>query len=85
MKTIQGPGIFLAQFIGAAAPFNTLEGLAGWAASLGYQGVQIPTSDAHIFDLKRAAESDAYCVRSVCGVNSRMTASCTIRWRSMRS
>ncbi len=61
MKTIQGPGIFLAQFIGPAAPFNTLQGLAGWAASLGYQGVQIPTSDAHIFDLRRAAESDTYC------------------------
>jgi hypothetical protein len=26
MKTIKGPGIFLAQFIGAQAPFNTLEG-----------------------------------------------------------
>ena len=45
MKTIQGPGIFLAQFIGPAAPFNTLEGLAVWAASLGYQGVLVPTSD----------------------------------------
>lgn len=61
MKTIQGPGIFLAQFIGPAAPFDSLDGLAGWAASLGYKGVQIPTSDARIFDLKRAAESDAYC------------------------
>ena len=61
MKTIQGPGIFLAQFIGPAAPFNTLEGLAGWAASLGYKGLQIPTSDPAIFDLERAADSDAYC------------------------
>ena len=61
MKTIQGPGIFLAQFIGPAAPFDTLDGLAGWAASLGYKGVQIPTSDAAIFDLERAASSDAYC------------------------
>ena len=25
MKTIKGPGIFLAQFIGSQAPFNTLE------------------------------------------------------------
>lgn len=61
MKTIQGPGIFLAQFIGTAAPFDTLDGLAGWAASLGYRGVQIPTSDAAIFDLERAATSDTYC------------------------
>ena len=29
MKTIQGPGLFLAQFIGPAAPFDTLDGLAG--------------------------------------------------------
>ena len=32
MKTIKGPGIFLAQFIGPQAPFNTLEGVAQWAA-----------------------------------------------------
>jgi len=61
MKTIQGPGIFLAQFIGPAAPFDSLDGLAAWAASLGYRGVQIPTSDPAIFDLERAATSDTYC------------------------
>ena len=61
MRTIQGPGIFLAQFIGSAAPFDTLDGLAGWAASLGYKGVQVPTSDPAIFDLAKAAESEAYC------------------------
>jgi len=61
MKTIRGPGIFLAQFIGPAAPFDSLDGLAGWAASLGYKGVQIPTSDPAIFDLERAATSDTYC------------------------
>ena len=42
MKTIQGPAIFLAQFAGDAAPFNTLDNIAGWAAGLGYKGVQIP-------------------------------------------
>ena len=61
MKTIQGPGLFLAQFIGAAAPFNTLDGLAGWAAGLGYRGLQVPTSDPHIFDLALAAQSQTYC------------------------
>ena len=61
MKTIQGPALFLAQFIGREAPFDTLDGLAGWAGSLGFAGVQIPTSDPAIFDLARAAESDAYC------------------------
>ena len=31
MRTIKGPGIFLSQFIGVNAPFNRLDGLAGWA------------------------------------------------------
>ncbi|MBF6617086.1 MAG: sugar phosphate isomerase/epimerase [Candidimonas sp.] len=61
MKTIKGPGLFLAQFAGAQAPFNSLEGLAKWAAGLGYQGVQIPTSDPSLFDLAKAAQSQAYC------------------------
>jgi sugar phosphate isomerase/epimerase len=61
MKTIQGPAIFLAQFAGDAAPFNTLENIAGWAKGLGYKGVQIPSWDVRLFDLKRAAESKPYC------------------------
>jgi sugar phosphate isomerase/epimerase len=61
MKTIKGPGIFLAQFAGDAAPFNNLENMARWAAGLGFVGVQIPTWDARLFDLKQAAESQAYC------------------------
>ncbi len=36
MKTVKGPAIFLAQFAGDAAPFNTLENMAHWAAALGY-------------------------------------------------
>jgi sugar phosphate isomerase/epimerase len=61
MKTIKGPGIFLAQFAGDEAPFNTLEGMAHWAAGLGFTGVQIPTWDKRLFDLKLAAESQGYC------------------------
>jgi sugar phosphate isomerase/epimerase len=61
MKTIKGPGIFLAQFAGDQPPFNTLEGMAGWAASLGYTGIQIAAWDSRQIDLKRAAESQAYC------------------------
>ena len=61
MHSIQGPGIFLAQFIGPLAPFNTLDGLASWAAGLGYKALQIPTSTPHIFDLKLAASSQTYC------------------------
>jgi sugar phosphate isomerase/epimerase len=61
MKTMKGPGLFLAQFAGDAAPFNSLDAICGWAGSLGYRGVQIPTWDARLFDLKKAAESAAYC------------------------
>jgi sugar phosphate isomerase/epimerase len=61
MKTIKGPAIFLAQFAGDSAPYNTWENITKWAASLGYKGVQIPTWDARLFDLKRAAESKTYC------------------------
>ncbi|CAM3870498.1 MULTISPECIES: sugar phosphate isomerase/epimerase family protein [Rahnella] len=61
MKTIKGPGIFLSQFIGSEPPFNTLEGLAGWAASLGYKALQVPCNHPHIFDLQKAATSQAYC------------------------
>lgn len=61
MKTMQGPGIFLAQFVGDNAPFNTLDAICGWAKSVGFVAVQIPTWDARLFDLKRAGESKAYC------------------------
>jgi sugar phosphate isomerase/epimerase len=61
MKTIKGPAIFLAQFAGDAAPFNTLPSIARWAAGHGYKGVQIPSWDRRLFDLARAAESQDYC------------------------
>ena len=61
MKTIKGPGIFLAQFAGDEAPHNTLEGMAKWAAGHGYVGIQIPSWDRRLFDFERAAESQTYC------------------------
>jgi len=61
MKTIKGPAIFLAQFAGDEAPFNSLDAIADWAASIGFTGVQIPTWDQRLFDLRKAAESQAYC------------------------
>jgi sugar phosphate isomerase/epimerase len=61
MKTIKGPGIFLAQFAGDEAPYNTLEGMAVWAAKLGFKGIQIPTWDKRLFDLQKAAETEGYC------------------------
>ena len=38
MKTVKGPGIFLAQFVDSKAPFNSLDGMCKWAADLGYKG-----------------------------------------------
>ena len=60
MKTIKGPGLFLAQFAGNEAPFNSLESICVWAAELGYLGVQIPTWDGRLIDLEKAADSVDY-------------------------
>lgn len=60
MKTIKGPAIFLAQFMGDEAPFDNLKNICRWAASLGYKGVQIPAWDARCIDLKKAADSKTY-------------------------
>ena len=61
MKTIKGPAIFLAQFIGDKEPYNTLSGLAKWASGLGYKGVQLPSWADHIFSVDKAAQSKDYC------------------------
>jgi len=61
MRTIKGPGIFLSQFIGGHPPFNTLDGLAGWAAEKGYKALQIPCNHPAIFDVAQAAASQTYC------------------------
>jgi sugar phosphate isomerase/epimerase len=63
MKTIKGPAIFLAQFAGDEAPFNSLDSICGWAADLGYKGVQIPSWDGRLFDLEQAATSKDYCAK----------------------
>ncbi|WP_031426539.1 sugar phosphate isomerase/epimerase family protein [Flavimarina sp. Hel_I_48] len=60
MKTIKGPAVFLAQFMDEKAPFNSLEGLCKWASDLGYKGIQIPTWENRLIDLKKAAESKTY-------------------------
>ena len=61
MQTIKGPGIFLAQFMGDSKPFNTLESICKWAASLGFTAIQIPTWEKRLIDLALAAESKNYC------------------------
>ena len=60
MTTIQGPAIFLAQFLDDKLPFNSLKSICEWAANLGYKGVQIPTWDPRLIDLQKAAESKTY-------------------------
>ena len=61
MKTIKGPGIFLAQFVGNKEPFNNLKNICEWASGLGYKAVQIPTWEDGLIDLKKASESKTYC------------------------
>ena len=51
MKEIKGPAIFLAQFASDEAPFDSLDSIAGWAAGLGFVGVQIRSWDGRLFDL----------------------------------
>lgn len=57
---MKGPGIFLAQFVGEQAPFDSLPAMAQWAAGLGYAGVQVPTTEPGLMDLALAAESVDY-------------------------
>jgi len=61
MKTMKGPALFLAQFGGDDEPFNSLPGIAQWTAEQGYKGVQMPSWDGRLFDLKKAAHSVEYC------------------------
>lgn len=67
MKTIKGPAIFLAQFMGDK-PFDTLENAAKWMADAGYKGIQIPSDNPACMDLKLAAESQDYCdeLKGIC-------------------
>lgn len=61
MPQIKGPAIFLAQFMADEPPYNSLPAITAWVKSLGYIGVQLPSWDARIMDLKKAAESKDYC------------------------
>lgn len=61
MKTIKGPALFLAQFAGDNAPFNSWDAITEWAADCGYKGVQVPSWDGRLIDISKAAESKVYC------------------------
>jgi sugar phosphate isomerase/epimerase len=58
---LRGPGLFIAQFLGDAPPFDTLDGIAAWAAGLGFAGLQLTTNLPEIFNVALAAESMTYC------------------------
>lgn len=57
---MKGPAIFLAQFMGDTAPFNSLKSSCEQMAAFGYKGVQIPTWDSRCVDLEKLAESKTY-------------------------
>jgi len=61
MKTVRGPGIFLAQYAGNKPPFDNLDTIAAWATELGFVGVQLPTGPGTFVDLEIAAHSKDYC------------------------
>lgn len=61
MQTLKGPSLHLAQFAGDQPPFNSLAGIAAWAAGHGFKALQIPAWDARLFDLATAADSQDYC------------------------
>ena len=58
---MKGPAIFLAQFASDDPPFNSIESIAKWASDYGFKGIQIPSWDSRLFDLKLASESKSYC------------------------
>ncbi len=60
MQTIKGPGIFIAQFAGDTAPYNSLPSICKWASDKGYVGIQIPSWDKRFIDLDKAAQSKTY-------------------------
>ena len=61
MQTIKGPALFLAQFAGDDAPFNSWADITKQAADWGYKGVEIPSWDGRLIDLDKAAASKDYC------------------------
>lgn len=60
MRTIKGPGLMLSQFLGDEPPFDSLAGISGWAAGLGFKAFQIPVHDRRAIDVERAARDGAY-------------------------
>ena len=54
-------GMFLAQFLGDRAPFNSLASKAKWEGDLGFRAIPIASCDARLLGLRKAASSQTYC------------------------
>jgi hypothetical protein len=62
MQTIKGPALFLAQFAGDAAPFNSWKSITALGRRLRLCRRADPQSwDGRLFDLEKAAASKDYC------------------------
>ena len=57
LKTIRGPGLFIAQYLGAPPFFRNLDSIAGFAAECGFKALQVPVHDAAILTTERIVES----------------------------
>lgn len=60
-SNIKDPAVYLAQFADDTAPPNTWDGIINWTAGHGDKGVQLPSWEACLINLKRAASSKNYC------------------------
>lgn len=61
MSNIQGPAVFLAQFLRDEPPYDRLESIGKWVAGLGFKGIQLPGWDPRVIDIEQAAASQTYC------------------------
>jgi sugar phosphate isomerase/epimerase len=59
---MKGPALLITPFIGAREDLGNLDGVARFAAELGYAAIQLPTTAPSILDINRAAEDDDYCI-----------------------
>jgi hypothetical protein len=57
LKTIRGPGLFIAQYLGPSPFYSDIDGVSGFAAENGVKALQVPIHDRAIIDTERLEES----------------------------
>ena len=57
MKTIRGPGLFIAQYLGKSPLYSDIDGVSGFAAQNGFKALQVPVHDRAIIDTDRLEDS----------------------------